>query len=376
MKIGIVCYPTYGGSGVVATELGKNLARLGHDVHFVAYSMPYRLNEYYDKIYYHEVKVMDYPLFEYPPYSLALATKLAEIARYQSLDLVHVHYAIPHAISANLAREMIKEHHRLKVVTTLHGTDITLVGQDPSYLEVTRYGIEQSDAVTAVSHYLRNKTLEIFRTRNSIEVIYNFIDEHPDQRRKCDDLRRRIAPNGERIISHLSNFRPVKRVTDVIDVAFRVMKKVPVKVMMIGDGPDRSIAEARARELNIADHVIFLGKRENVFLLLSSSDVFLMPSSLESFGLAALEAMACGVPCVTSNAGGLAELVKDEVCGFTAPVGDVDRMSDVIVRMLEDDPFYRKLAASTREYAFDNFRVQKIIPQYIQLYDNLLSGLT
>ncbi len=374
MRIGISCYPTYGGSGVVATELGKNLARMGHEIHFMAYAMPYRLNEYYDRIYYHEVKVMDYPLFEFPPYSLALATKMAEIARYQSLDLVHVHYAIPHAISAYLAKQMVANDHSLKIITTLHGTDITLVGKDPSFLEVTRFGIEQSDGVTAVSQYLKDKTIESFHTSNPIRVIYNFIEEHPDQQKKCAELRQRIAPNGEKIISHLSNFRPVKRVVDAVEVAYRVLQKRPVKLMMIGDGPERSLAETRARELNISQHVHFLGKQENVFLLLSSSDVFLMPSQLESFGLAALEAMACGVPVVASHVGGLTELVKEGVSGFTAPVGDIEKMTELVLRIFDsDDSGYQKMSGETREYAFDNFHVNKIIPQYVTLYENLLS---
>ncbi len=374
MKIGIVCYPTYGGSGVVATELGKNLAKIGHEVHFISYAVPYRLNDYYDKIYYHEVKVMDYPLFEYPPYSLALATKMAEISRYQSLDIIHAHYAIPHAISANLAKDMIREHHPLKVVTTLHGTDITLVGRDPSYLEVTRYGIEKSDGVTAVSQYLKERTIRDFQTGDQIEVIYNFIEEHPEQQKVCREIRERIAPNGEKIIVHLSNFRPVKRVKDVIDVGYEVNKQMPVKVMMIGDGPERSLAEARARELNFSDHVMFLGKREKVFLFLSSADVFLMPSRLESFGLAALEAMACGVPVVTSNAGGLSELVREGIAGYTADVGDINQMTEHVVNVLKDEERYRKLSKSTREYAFDNFHVSKIIPKYVDLYERVLSA--
>ncbi len=374
MKIGIVCYPTYGGSGVVATELGKNLAKLGHEIHFIAYALPYRLNQYFDNIFYHEVKVLEYPLFEYPPYSLALASKLAEISRYRSLDLLHVHYAIPHAISAYLAREMVQNVHPLKIITTLHGTDITLVGRDPSFLEVTRFGIEKSDAVTAVSHYLKDKTQEIFQVKNPIHVIYNFIEDLPDQERECDDLRRKIAPDGEVIISHLSNFRPVKRIVDVIEVAYRVKQRMPVKVMMIGDGPDRSMAEARARELNMADDVHFLGKQDNVFLLLSVSDVFLMPSNLESFGLAALEAMVCGVPCVTSNAGGLTELVKDGVGGYTADVGDVDKMAELVLKILTDQKLKNRLTLSSRRHALDNFHVDKIIPQYIDLYQQVLSS--
>ncbi len=369
----MVCYPTYGGSGVVATELGINLAKLGHEIHFVAYAVPSRLNEYYDNVFYHEVKVLEYPLFEYPPYSLALASKLAEIARYQNLDLIHAHYAIPHATSAYLAREILKNDHPLKVITTLHGTDITLVGKDPSFMEVTSFSIEQSDGITAVSEYLREKTIEIFGIKKPIDVIYNFIEEQSDQRKKCDSIRHKIAPHGEIILSHLSNFRPVKRVEDVIEIAFRVLQKIPVKVMMIGDGPERSKAEARARELNISEHVHFLGKQDNVYLLLSASDVFIMPSNLESFGLAALEAMACGVPCVSSNAGGLKELVKDGISGYTAEVGDINRMSQLVLQIVQSPGFREKLSRSSREYAFANFHVDKIIPQYLDLYETVLS---
>ncbi|GAB4327130.1 MAG: N-acetyl-alpha-D-glucosaminyl L-malate synthase BshA [Calditrichia bacterium] len=373
MKIGIACYPTYGGSGVVATELGKNLALMGHEVHFMAYAMPYKLDGYTDGVYFHEVKVSDYPLFAYPPYSLSLATKIAEISRYQALDIVHAHYAIPHAISAYLAREMVADVHPLKIVTTLHGTDITLVGRDPSFLEVTRFGINQSDGVTAVSRYLKEKTEETFTCQKDIRVIYNFIKEHPDQGIKCQELRRRIAPNGERILSHLSNFRPVKRVVDVVEVAYRVLQKMPVKLMMIGDGPDRALAEQRARDLGISQHVHFLGKQEQVFLLLSSSDIFLMPSRLESFGLAALEAMVCGVPCITSNAGGLPELVRDGISGFTAPVGDIDKMAELTLGLLQDAPLLKKMSRTAREYALDTFHVNKIIPQYIRLYEQVLN---
>ena len=369
----MVCYPTYGGSGVVATELGKNLAKLGHEIHFVAYALPSRLNEYFDNVFYHEVKVLEYPLFEYPPYSLALASKLAEITRYQKLDLIHAHYAIPHATSAYLAREILKKDHPLKVITTLHGTDITLVGRDPSFMEVTRFSIEQSDGISTVSEYLRDKTVEIFGITKPVEVIYNFIEEHSDQEKRCADLRNRIAPNGEMILSHLSNFRPVKRVEDVVEIAYRVGKKIPVKVMMIGDGPERSKAEARARELDISEHVHFLGKQDDIYLLLSTSDVFLMPSKLESFGLAALEAMACGVPCVSSNAGGLKELIKEGVSGYTAEVGDIDRMSQLVLQIVQDSTIKEKLSKSSRDYALAYFHVSKIVQQYLNLYKNVLS---
>lgn len=374
MKIGISCYPTYGGSGIVATELGKNLAQRGHEVHFIAYALPYRLNEYYDNILFHEVKVPEYPLFEYPPYALALATKLADIAIHEKLDLIHGHYAIPHAISAYLAREMIRDQHRLKIITTLHGTDITLVGADPSFLRITQYGINRSDAVTAVSDFLRSETIKTFNPSLPIRVIYNFIKEHPLQNSACAQLRKRYAPRGEPILIHLSNFRPVKRVLDTILVAKRVLEKIPIRLVLIGDGPDRPIAEKMSRELGIEKDVIFLGKQEEVYCLLSLGDVFLMPSQLESFGLAALEAMACGLPCISSNAGGLTELNVHGESGFVAPVGDVEQMSQFVIKTLKEPGLIEKLSHQARERAFKHFHSDIIIPQYITLYEEVLNS--
>ncbi len=374
MKIGISCYPTYGGSGVIATELGKNLGRLGHEVHFISYALPYRLNEFSENIFYHEVKVPEYPLFEYPPYALSLATKIADIAIFEKLDILHVHYAIPHAISAVLARDMINGEHPLKIITTLHGTDITLVGADPSFTRITRYGINQSNAVTAVSEYLKEQTIKIFQPAKPIRVIPNFIEEHPQQQRKCEHLRKRLAPENEAIIMHLSNFRPVKRVQDIVDITKKVAETMPVRTVLIGDGPDRPMVEQRARELGVADKIVFMGKQENIYLLLSVADIFLMPSESESFGLAALEAMSCGIPCVTSNAGGLPEVNLHGKTGYLASVGAIEEMSYLVLRLLKDDELRKKMGRNAREHAAKNYHTSSIIPQYLKLYENLINS--
>src|SRR5438876_3605623 len=332
MKIGITCYPTYGGSGVVATELGIELAQRGHQVHFITYSQPFRLTSPLPNIYYHEVTVSHYPLFDYPPYDLALATRMAEVAEIYKLDLLHVHYAIPHSVSALLAKQMLAwnsgNKRRLPFVTTLHGTDITLVGQDPSYLPITRFSIEESDGVSAISQYLRERTVREFEVKNHIEVIYNFVN--------CDvycrsqnfaEGRKEYAPNGERILMHVSNFRPVKRVTDVIEIFDRVRKQIPAKLLLMGDGPDRSPAEWLAVKKGIHDDVIFLGKREQVYEKLAIADVLLLPIALESFGLAALEAMASEVVPIATRVGGVPEVIELGKTGFFAEVGDVERMA-------------------------------------------------
>lgn len=374
MKIGITCYPTYGGSGVVATELGKALAQRGHEIHFFSYALPYRLNEFLEGIYFHEVEVPQYPLFKYPPYALALATKIATIALQEKLDIIHAHYAIPHAISAYLAREMIADKHRICIITTLHGTDITLVGADPSFMDITRFGINQSDAVTVVSEFLKEETLRVFKPDVPLHVIYNFIAEHPLQKHVCQHLRERLAPHDEFILLHLSNFRPVKRVQDVVEIAYRVSQEVPVRLVMIGDGPERSMAEQRAHELGIKEKVVFLGKQENIYPILSIGDVFLMPSSLESFGLAALEAMCCGVPCVTSDAGGLKEVMREGVTGFMRPVGDVEGMSQAVLHILKDPQLKNRLSQECRKYALQRFHVDRIILQYLHLYQTVLAA--
>lgn len=373
MKIGISCYPTYGGSGIVATELGKHLAQRGHEIHFITYALPYRLSGYYNNIFFHEVKVPEYPLFEYPPYALALATKVADIAIHEKLDLIHVHYAIPHALSAYLAREMIQDQHPLKVITTLHGTDITLVGADPSFMRITQYSINKSDAVTTVSEFLKQETIKTFNPEVPIEVIYNFISDHPQQLVDCKELRKQFSPAGDPILVHLSNFRPVKRVMDILEITKIVLNEMPVKLVLIGDGPDRAIAEQKCRELNIEKDVIFLGKQEDVYCMLSIGDVFLMPSQTESFGLAALEAMSCGLPCITSNAGGLPELNLDGVTGFTAPVGDVASMSQSVLKILKDPALRERLSMQARKHAIESFDSDNIIPQYIKLYEEVLN---
>jgi N-acetyl-alpha-D-glucosaminyl L-malate synthase BshA len=378
MRIGITCYPTYGGSGVVATELGIELAARGHDIHFISYSQPIRLTEEHSHIHFHEVEVSQYPLFEYPPYDLALATRMAEVAELYSLDLLHVHYAIPHSVSAMLARQMLHcDHVRqprwLPYVTTLHGTDITLVGLDRSYLPITRFSIEQSDAVTAISDDLKQSTLDRFHITKPIHVIHNFVncdlyrrDEHSAARRS------EYALPDERLLVHLSNFRPVKRVNDVVEIFARVLKKVPARLMMIGDGPDRGPAERLACELGIHEKIHFLGKQDRVNEKLAVADVMLMPSQMESFGLAALEAMACEAVPIASRVGGVPEVITDGVDGFMAPVGDVDAMAARAIEVLTNEPLLDKMRKAARHTASERFCTTKIIPKYEALYRELL----
>ena len=372
MKIGITCYPTYGGSGVVATELGIELAQRGHEVHFITYAPPFRLTEQQPNIYYHEVEVSQYPLFEYPPYDLALATRMAEVAEIYELDLLHVHYAIPHSVSALLARQMLAaspKHRRLPFVTTLHGTDITIVGQDRSYLPVTRYSIAESDGVTAISEYLRERTILEFGITRPIQVIWNFVN--CDVYRRLPDWkerRREFAKDDERLLVHLSNFRPVKRVTDVIEIFDRVQKEVPAKLLLIGDGPERSAAEWLAFDRKIHDRVIFLGKQDRVHEKLGIADVLLMPSQLESFGLAALEGMACEVVPVATAVGGVPELIEDGETGFLAPVGDVETMARKAINILSDESKLRAMGKEVRRAARARFCASKIIPEYEKFY--------
>lgn len=376
MKIGITCYPTYGGSGVVATELGIELAAIGHQVHFITYSQPFRLTGREQGIFYHEVPVSNYPLFEYPPYDLALASRTAEVAEYYNLDLLHVHYAIPHSVSALLARQMLAARGRhLPFVTTLHGTDITLVGLDRSYLPITRFAIEQSDGVTSISHYLRERTIKEFKIKREIEVISNFVN--------CDfylplspeiraEKRKRYAAPDEKILIHLSNFRPVKRVTDAVKVFARVVEKVPAHLLLVGDGPDRSAAEYLAHKKGIQDRVHFLGKQESVNELLPLADLMLMPSELESFGLAALEAMACRVPTIATKVGGVPELIEDGVDGRLFPVGDVEAMAEAAAELLLDPAKLEAMATTARQKAQKHFCASKIIPVYEKYYERVL----
>lgn len=343
MKIGITCYPTYGGSGVVATELGKALALKGHEIHFISYAMPSRLHGFIENIFYHEVEMFSYPLFDFPLYSLLLASKMVEVTKINNLELIHAHYAIPHATSAFMAREILKGEKKnfnngLKVVTTLHGTDITLIGLEPSFLPTMKFSIEQSDGVTAVSNFLREKTITNYQIKKEIEVIPNFIDINRFRRvenKQTQCYRKNFAPNDEKILIHTSNFRPLKRVQDVIRIFNEVNKKIPTKLILIGDGPERSDCERLVRELDIGKDVKFLGKQDSLVELLSVADLFLMPSQSESFGLSALEAMSCGVPVISSSIGGLPELNVHGETGYIAEIGDLERMAKYAIELDE-----------------------------------------
>jgi L-malate glycosyltransferase len=376
MKIGITCYPTYGGSGVVATELGLELAQRGHEIHFISYAQPIRLNAPQPNIHYHEVEVSRYPLFEYPPYDLALATRMAEVSQLYDLDLLHVHYAIPHSVSALLARQMLAAppaKRKLPFVTTLHGTDITLVGLDRSYLPITRYSIEQSDGVTAISQYLKDRTKNVFDVRNSIEVIYNFVNCDLYVRDpKAAERRLEFARPEEAVLVHLSNFRPVKRLTDVIEIFERVRKEIPSKLLLIGDGPDRSQAEWLAVQKGIHEHIYFLGKQDRVQEKLALADIMLLPSELESFGLAALEAMACEVVPISTRAGGVPEVVDHGKTGFLAEPGAVDTMAGYAIELLQDKNKLQEMAHAARQVAQTRFCTSKIIPQYEEFYLRVL----
>jgi N-acetyl-alpha-D-glucosaminyl L-malate synthase BshA len=371
MNIGITCYPTYGGSGIVASELGKELARRGHTVHFICASLPTRVTELSERIHFHEVEVMDYPLFEHVPYDLALATKQAEVARDVGLDLLHVHYAIPHSISAFLAREMLRPQRHLPVITTLHGTDITLVGRDRSYLPITRFGIQHSDGVTAVSEYLRRATCDIFGLCH-IRVVPNFVDGEAYAPRPNEEHRARLAPDGEKIIMHVSNFRPLKRASDCVEVFARVVEKVKARLVMVGDGPDRAQAEWVARKRGVASLVHFVGKQPVIAECLSMADVFLLPSEMESFGLAALEAMACGVPVVVSRVGGLPEVVDDGVTGHLIELGDVESMAAAVTRLLQSDDLRAEMGRRARQSALARYSSEMVIPMYEAFYQDVL----
>jgi L-malate glycosyltransferase len=376
MKIGITCYPTYGGSGVVATELGIELAARGHQVHFITSSQPFRLTGREANIHFHEVSVSTYPLFEYPPYDLALATRMAEVAEFYSLDLLHVHYAIPHSVSALLARQMLASRgHHLPFITTLHGTDITLVGLDRSYLPITRFAIEQSDGVTSISSYLRDRTREAFNVSSEIEVIRNFVncDLYVRNPELVATMRPRFAEPNERLLVHLSNFRPVKRVQDVIEVFARVAKTIPARLLLIGDGPDRSIAEYLAREHSVQDRINFIGKQDNVEELLPLADLMLLPSEMESFGLAALEAMACSVPTIGTRVGGVSELIQDGHNGLLFNVGDVEAMSKAAIELLNDQPRLEAMSKAGRKTAQDHFCASRVIPLYEEYYERVIA---
>ncbi|MFD1165424.1 N-acetyl-alpha-D-glucosaminyl L-malate synthase BshA [Sphingobacterium daejeonense] len=372
MKIGIVCYPTFGGSGVVATELGKALANNGHQVHFITYSQPARLDFFSENLFYHEVAINQYPLFDFPPYETALASKLVDVVRFEGLDLLHVHYAIPHASVAFLAKQILKTYGiNIPVVTTLHGTDITLVGKDKSFSPVVTFSINQSDGVTTVSENLKEQTLEYFDVHNGIKVIPNFIDLQRFHNKNHEHFKKAIAPNHERVIVHTSNFRKVKRVEDVVRIFHKVTQEVPSKLLMVGDGPERRNAEELARELGITDSIRFLGKQDAIEEILSIADLFLMPSGSESFGLAALEAMACKVPVVSSNTGGLPELNKEGFSGFLSDVGDIDDMAKNSIYILEDCQRLNEFKENALQRAKD-FELSKIVPIYENFYSEVI----
>ena len=373
MKIGITCYPTYGGSGVVATELGMELAARGHEVHFISYAPPVRMIYGSERVYFHEVEVTSYPLFDHPPYTLALATKMLEVYEEAKLDLLHVHYAIPHSVSALLARSMA-EPRRLPFITTLHGTDITLVGHDRSFLPITRFSIEKSDGVTAISEYLRDRTLKEFEIRRPIQVIPNFVNCDLYQRVENPQLRAQWAPDGQPILMHLSNFRPVKRVTDVVEIFARVRKTFPAKLVLIGDGPDRGAAEWLARQHCVSRDVLFLGKQDQIQEKLGLADLFLMPSDLESFGLAALEAMACEVPVIGTNAGGMPEVVTDGVDGYLVAPRDVESAAKHAIDILSRADRGRSMGQQARINAKKRYCSNDIIPLYEEYYRQVLGA--
>ncbi|MBI1305011.1 MAG: N-acetyl-alpha-D-glucosaminyl L-malate synthase BshA [Bacteroidetes bacterium] len=372
MNIGIVCYPTYGGSGVVATELGKAMGAKGHEVHFISYDQPARFDYFNEKLFYHEVGVTEYPLFKYPPYEIALASKIVDTAKSAKLDILHVHYAIPHAAAAVMAKYVLKESNfNLPVITTLHGTDITLVGRDATYGPVITYSLNQSDGITAVSNNLKQDTLELFPIHREIRVIPNFVDMERFSKKPREHFKMAIAPQGERIIVHTSNFRKVKRVQDVIKVFSKIQKRIPSKLLLIGDGPERINMERICREMDICDKVTFLGKQDAVEELLSIGDLFLMPSETESFGLAALEAMACQVPVVSSNTGGLPEVNMDGITGFTCPVGDIDLMAERSLEIISNDDTLRRFKSAALQHAM-TYDINAISPVYEDYYREII----
>jgi L-malate glycosyltransferase len=372
MKIGITCYPTYGGSGTVATELGRALARRGHHVHFITTALPYRLPEFVENVFFHEVQVFNYPLFDYVPYSLSLASKMAQVALQENLDLLHVHYAIPHAASAYLAKNILAEKKMLPVITTLHGTDITLVGADPSYFDITKFSIEQSDEVTAVSEYLRNETIKRFAVRKPITVIPNFVDTarfHPHEMPPLTCLRR----PGEKLLMHISNFRPVKRIDDIIDIFAGVARKIPSRLVLIGAGPEMDRVRTHVETLGLTDRVVYLGRQDDVSRLIPCADIYLLTSAHESFGLTALEAMSCGVPVIGTMGSGMDEFLGDNTAGMLFPVGDVTGMTEGCLCILTDPSLAEKMGQAGRKKAVDEYNEDMIVDRYEELYRNILN---
>ncbi len=375
MRIGITCYPTYGGSGAVATELGLELAQRGHEVHFVSYAQPFRLEHFRERVFFHEVEMEDYPLFEHPPYALALAVALHDTARKHELDLVHVHYAIPHATSAWIAHQMLGEESDLKIVTTLHGTDITLVGLHPSFHAITRFSILRSHGLTAVSEFLKRETVRDFTvSEQRVEMIPNFIDTEVYRPGLEPCHREALAPEGEKIVMHVSNFRAVKRAEDVVSIFARLTAKQPSRLVLVGDGPERPRVLMRADELGVRDRVLFLGKHTSVHELLSCADLFLLPSASESFGLVALEAMACGAPVVASNVGGLPEVIEHGTTGYMFDIGDIDGMAEAGLRIMGDDDLWRSLSEAGRAVAQERFSAERVVPLYERYYEQVLGA--
>lgn len=374
MKIGIVCYPTFGGSGVVATELGMGLARKGHHVHFITYRQPVRLSfqHFQENIYYHEVSGADYPLFEYPPYDTALASKMVDVVKYENLDLLHVHYAIPHAMVAYITKKiLLTEGRYVPVVTTLHGTDITLVGSNRTFAPVVEFSINKSDGVTAVSHSLKKDTLKLFNITKEIKVIHNFIDFNRFKKVNKDHFKKIIAPNGEKILVHTSNFRKVKRVEDVIYIFKKVYEKIPCKLLLIGDGPERQYLEELCRQIGLCDEIRFLGKQDAVEELLAIADLFIIPSGNESFGLSALEAMACEVPVISTNVGGLPEVNIHGVTGYLSDVGNIDEMAKYAIQLLENEEMHQQFRKNALEQA-QRFDIENILPHYEAYYEEVM----
>ncbi|MFD2550956.1 N-acetyl-alpha-D-glucosaminyl L-malate synthase BshA [Bizionia sediminis] len=373
MKIGIVCYPTFGGSGVVATELGIELSKRGHEVHFITYKQPVRLDLLGSNVHFHEVTVPEYPLFHYQPYELALSSKLVDMVKLHKIELLHVHYAIPHAYAAYMAKKMLEvEHIHIPIVTTLHGTDITLVGSHPFYKSAVTFSINESDAVTSVSKSLKQDTLRLFGIKKDIEVVTNFIDISKHTNHFTDCQRAMMAKDNERIITHISNFRPVKRIADVVKIFYAIQKQIPAKLMMVGEGPEKEVAEKWASKLGIENQVVFLGNSHEIDRILCFSDLFILPSETESFGLAALEAMASGVPVISSNSGGIPEVNIHGISGFLSPVGDIEAMSTNALAILKDDETLNRFKKQAREQAL-NFDISKIVPQYEAIYAKTLA---
>ena len=374
MNIGIVCYPTFGGSGVLATELGMALADKDHNVHFITYRQPVRLTGFRANMFYHEVRVPTYPLFDYPPYESALASTLVDVVKNNRLDLLHVHYAIPHASSAYMAKQILqKENKYVPVITTLHGTDITLVGRDKTYAPVVAFSINQSDAITAVSENLKEETYRTFKIEKDIEVIYNFVDVQRFSKKPIDAFRKVIAPNNERIILHASNFRKIKRIDDVIRIFKKLNDVIPSRLLLVGDGPERPMAEALCRELNLCDEIRFVGKQQDMEEIFAIADLFLLPSEYESFGLSALEAMAGGAPVISTNVGGLPEIITPGENGFMANIGDTDQMAQYAIDILKDENTFKRFKENARKQA-ENFDIARIVPQYERLYERLYEG--